>query len=808
MFASLPAGRPHLLPKPPSSTMEAWAGPALRLPTPLTTLLGREREIAAVCRLLRHDDVRLLALTGPGGVGKTHLALTIARRLTDDFPDGVAFVPLAAVHDAELVAPTLVQALEARSANDLSPLPTLRDYLRDRRLLLTLDNFEQVAAAAPLLTDLLVACPGLAILVTSRARLHLHGEHDFPVPPLAVPEALAGAEPGPAAHVAAFAGVQLFVERAQAVDPAFALTEANAAVVAEICRRLDGLPLALELAAARTRVLSPAALLARLANRLAMLTDGPRDVEARLRAMRDAIAWSHDLLSPTEQVLFRRLAAFVGGFSLQTAEQVASVSPAAGGGAGGFDMIDGVTTLVDGSLLWRDAQGAADDGTEPRFGMLETIREYALARLAESGEEATVRDAHAACCLRLAEDADPALSSHEQATGFRRLEAEHANLRAALGWLCHRGDAERGARLASALSWFWSSRGHLREARGWFDAFLAMPETAFSAETRAKLLLEAGNIAQWQGDWDDAAALVERSHSAWLALGHQRNVAITLRNLTSIALDRGDPERAAPLIEQSLILLRQFGSAWDVAFATLLRGRLRSARGEFAGAIDECAQAERLFREIGDRAYVAAALGERGFAALRMGDAAAARATYAASLTLARELDQPWWIAWALAGAAELALRDADPARAARLLGAATALRDAIGAIRETRILAADRRTADAAQAALGADGFAAAFAEGRSLPVDAAIAEALAPAPAAPAATLGGVCPEAAHRLTRREVDVLRLVVEGQSDKEIASALSITRRTASQHVATLLVKLGARSRTAAASLALRCRLV
>ncbi|HEU5432722.1 MAG TPA: tetratricopeptide repeat protein, partial [Thermomicrobiales bacterium] len=705
------------------------------LPASLSPLLGREREMRTLGALLGRDGVRLLTLTGPGGVGKTRLALRLAAEAVPAFAEGVRFVDLASVRDPSLVASTIAQALDLHEVGTEPALSQLRAHLREIEILLVLDNFEQVAAAAPLLVDLLACCPLVKALVTSRVRLQVTGEQEYPVPPL---ELAAEDEHGGPEEVAQAAAARLFVARAQAVNPRFALTPENAAAVAAICRRLDGLPLAIELAAPRIKILPPAALLARLERRLSLLTGGGRDRPARQQTMRRAIAWSYDLLAPEAQTLFRRLAIFVGGFTLEAAEQIVGWAPVESPPeAASSDILDGLLVLADESLLVQNAEPGAEGQSEPRFGMLETIREYARERLAESSEEAAVRDAHAAWCLAFAEAADSMLSGHDQASGFQRLEVELANLRAALDYFRERGDAERGARLAIALSWFWSSRGYLREARAWFATFLAMPEAAMAAATRAKALLEAGNIAHWQGDWDEAAASLEQSRAAWQTMRHHRYVAIALRGLGSVALDRGDPERAAPLIEQCLPLLREFDTVWGVAFGVLLWGRVLCARGDPAEAMRQFEEAERLFHDVGDRAYVAVALAEQGSAALRIGDGVRGRTAYAESLALAEELDQPWWIAWGLSGGAELALAVGNPASAARLLAAAAALRETIGASSHARVLEADRRIAGAARAALGEERFSGEWVAGRALPMKTAIAEAR--------ATMVGAFPTAA---------------------------------------------------------------
>ncbi len=491
--------------------------------------------------------MRLLTLTGPGGVGKTRLALEAAAGLADTFPDGARFVSLAPITDPVLVAPMVAQALGVREAGDEPITERLAAFLRDKRLLLLLDNFEQVVEAAPLVTDLLAACPGLKGLVTSRVRLRLSGERDYPVPPLAVP---APAGPRPFQYAKGSAAVRLFSERAQAVRPEFALTPENASAVADICRGLDGLPLAIELAAARIKVLPPAALLARLEKRLPLLTGGGRDLPARQQTMRDAIAWSHDLLTPEEQALFRWLAVFVGGFTLEGAEAVVFA-----GDALDLDVFEGVASLVDKSLLRQEV--GPDE--EPRFAMLETIREFGLERLAARGEEAAIQNAHAAYFLALVEQAESALLGPEQMAWLTWLDAAHDNLRAALDW-CLASDAEAGLRLAGALSLFWQVRGYLLEGRRWLEALLA--QAPQRAALRAKALHAAGQLARHQADIASGISLCEESLAIYRELGDKRGGAYVLRTLGLLVSDGGDPERGRALFERAWRCPARRGMNW------------------------------------------------------------------------------------------------------------------------------------------------------------------------------------------------------------------------------------------------------
>lgn len=443
---------------------------AQRLPVPLTAFIGRERERAALQALLSRPDVRLVTVSGPGGVGKTRLAIQVARDLADRFADSVRLVSLAPVRAPELVLPVIARQLGIGESSQGAVVDDLVEQLAAKELLLVLDNFEHVLDAGSALAPVVVACPGLKLLVTSRAALRVSGEREFAVPPLPLP-----VESGTwtLAQIAESDAVRLFIDRAEAAHAEFRLIPANAWDVAQVCRRLDGLPLAIELAAARVKVFPPHVLLARLERRLPLLTGGPRDAPTRLRTMRDAIAWSRDLLDVDEQRLFRRLAVFVGGWTEAAAEAVVN-----GTGDLGISVIEGISSLVDKSLVLPITATSDGDTGDPRFVMLETIREFALDELAHSGEEDAVRQAHADYYRTLAERAEPALRGAGQEVWIARLETELPNLRAVLDWSLSGGDAESGLRLAGALYWFWFLRNHVGEGRilvraragGWTDA--------------------------------------------------------------------------------------------------------------------------------------------------------------------------------------------------------------------------------------------------------------------------------------------------------------------------------------------------
>ena len=765
------------------------------LPARLEPLIGRASEVAAARALLLEEAVPLLTLTGPGGDGKTRLALRLAADLAPEFADGVAFVDLAPLRDPELVVPAIAQVLGIQVGARRGALPDLVDALRERRLLLVLDNVEQVAAAAPDVAALVAGCPRLSVLATGRAALRASVEREFPVPPLAVPARPAGGRAVSAAAVAEAPAVALFVERARAASPGFALTDAEAEAVAAICRRLDGLPLAIELAAARVKVLSPAALLARLTNRLQVLAAGARDRPERLRTMRATVAWSHDLLAEPERALFRRLAVFAGGCTLEAAEAVVAAA-----GDPGIDVLDGVASLIDHSLLRRteETQG------QPRFAMLETVREYGLERLGESGEEEATRDAHAAVVLALAERAEPELLGRDQGAWLDRLEAEHDNVRAALAWTLDRGDGEFALRLAGALGRFWRVRGYLAEGAAWLERALAAGAEAPAAR-RAKALTAAGLLARVRGDFDHSARLLEESTGLARASGDDHLLADALIELAVVKHEADNIDLAEALWTEALDLHRRVGDPLGVDRCQVNLGEVARGRGDFAQAAARYEASLPVVRELGDRVGLGISLMNLGAATRGLGEIERAAAAYHEALEIQRELGNLEHMAYNLYGFAGLALDRGRDEQAARLLGAAAALAEATGAVVER--VDRDQVDRDVAEVRtrLGEPAFAAAWAAGRALPLADAVAEALAAAEAAPAPPGR---PAAALGLTERELEVLRLLVAGRTDREIAAALFIGRRTAEGHVANILAKLGVGSRTAAAAAALAAGIV
>lgn len=673
------------------------------LPVYLTPLIGREEEIDSLTATLLRQDVRLLTLLGPPGIGKTRLAIEAARLVAGHFSHGVAFVALAPITDPELVAGTIAQSLGVKEASSQTVRAALLAYLSDKQLLLVLDNFEQVVAAVPLLTEILITCPGVKLLTTSREALHVRAEKQYPVPPLNLPADAALLTPG---ELLRYPAVQLFVDRAEAVRPDFTLNSDNAEAVATLCARLDGLPLAIELAAARSRLLTPQEIVTRLSRSLPLLTGGPRDLPSRQQTLRGAIKWSYDLLDATEQHLFARLGVFVGGCTLDAAEAICNVR-------GDLPpVLDSIASLVDKNLL---RQESGTNG-ESRFTMLETIREYALERLEESGEAPAIRRYHAEFFLAIIVAADLEAKGTSQGDWLNQFEAEHDNLRAALTWAIEQGEGQFALQIVGGLWRFWYVRSHMTEGRRWLAEALFLPSSQTRNTARARALNGAGNlaytqsdhqaalalheqslaisreigdrkgiagslnnialIARYRGDNDTARALLEEAIKINRDLGNRRWEAINLNNLGSILHNLGDYPAAYALQEQSLAIFTDLKDNWGMAMCYVDMGRMSNDQGDYAAARTAYEKSMELHRATRDRRGTANALSSMALESWNLGDYAPARSLYEEALALFRDLGDKRGVASALNGLGHITYCQGDYEGARHLYEESLAIRE------------------------------------------------------------------------------------------------------------------------------------
>ncbi|MGO8949487.1 MAG: tetratricopeptide repeat protein [Ktedonobacterales bacterium] len=636
--------------------------PPSNLPHPPTPLIGREQEVSQATALLARDEVRLLTLTGVGGVGKTRLAIEVASLLRSAFSSGVFFVSLAAVTEAELVADTVAAVLGVREQANVPFSSTLSAFLAERTALLVLDNFEQVLGAAPLLSELLAACPQLKVLVTSRAPLQLRGEQVFPVPLLAVPKEWSRRRGGGITELAKVSSVALFIQRAQAAQHDFRLTSENATTIAAICQRLEGVPLALELAAPWVSLLPPAALLARLDGPLALLVGDGFDLPERQQTLRRTIQWSYELLSEEEQVLFRLLTVFAEGCSLEAVESVASEF------AGSLLRL--LRTLVQKNMVTADLWALS-----PRVAMLETLREYGLEQLKERGEEAATSLAHAWYYLRLAEQAESELRGPKQEAWLARLELEHANLRSALHWTLMQHEGELALRLGAALWRFWYLHAYFGEGRRWLEHVLAEAEADDPLATsqarsrpRASVLAGAGILACLQGDYLRAAMLLDRSIEIARRLDDRWLLAATLNDRGHVAHDQGDNRRATELFEEGLALYRSLDDSWGTAVVLGNLGSIYQEQGRYGRGVGMYAESLTLFRQVGDRSYVASVNISLGILLGLQGSYQRATEFCREGLELYRDIDDPWGEAASLQNLGILTFWQGGKSRQAKVL--------------------------------------------------------------------------------------------------------------------------------------------
>lgn len=831
-------------------------------PRPLGRLVGRDEELAALATLATHEDVRLLTVTGPGGVGKTRLALAMAERIREAFPGGVTFVSLAAVTDPSRVLPALARACDL--ADDQPPgqhiVQQLAIALSGKSRLLILDNLEQVAAAGPAIAELAGHCSNVTTVMTSRFRLQLGGEYEFPVSPLPVPEIDAAADQTAIVSLAENPSVALFLARAIAANPHFALTEANADAVARICRRLDGLPLAIELAAARSVVLSPQAILVRLTSRLHVLGDGPADAPARLRSMHDAVTWSLDLLADDALRLFDRLSIVAGPITEEIAEALA-------GDASGLSAF---TSLIEAGLLQRLPQTSADDdpAAPTRWRMLETVREVGRERLEEQGEIDAAYLLFHEWLNRLIQRANPEVTAGQQDVWFPRLEEHGESFRAVIGWAIRTERPEHALNLMVGSLWFyWSMRQWVRGERPVLEAALTMATThqppiepslwaralftdalylmqtgdygrararfletlqvcdqltlPLSSVRRSSVLLNLGVIDSEQGDYASARRSFEEVLTIRRELGDPGQIAKVLNNLGNVANLQGDSIAAIGYLDEALLLLRQVGDRRTMAYCLLSLGEVAASQGRTTEALISFDQALGVFRQTADLPGEGITLINLAAAALAQRDVARAAAALAEALTQQRETRTPAIVSDALDGTAATALAAGRPELAPRYLAVATAFRTATGITPTPPVRRRADQTTGSAIAALGRPAYDAALLASRPLTTQAAMTDAidflttiglpgseLVMESASPDRALSATRSDAAVALTQRQREVLRLLVAGSTDPEIGEELGISSRTVESHVLSILNKLRVHARTAAVAYAVRHGLI